>query len=152
MAEGGTFIRRHDIKIDAPAAAIYDYVTNPNSWPEWIAASHEIDSPDRPLKAGDTFNEAWKTRKGGSELNWTVVVSEHPRLWIAETQVTFIGKITARYDVDQVGDQQRFTRTIINEDRPNLPTDAQIARVDQEAAIALANIKTNVEARRTAQA
>ena len=40
---GVPFERSHDIMIDAPPRAIYDYVCNPNSWPEWLAASHRID-------------------------------------------------------------------------------------------------------------
>jgi uncharacterized protein YndB with AHSA1/START domain len=50
------FERSHNIVIDAPAKAVFDYVTNPQSWPEWLAASHHIDSerlnPDRPPVAG----------------------------------------------------------------------------------------------------
>ena len=141
------FERRHDIVIDAPAEDIFNYVSNPNSWPEWIAASHEINSPDHPLQEGETFHEEWQTRNGGSELNWAVTICDAPKLWIAETQKTFISKITARYDVEAIEDQHRYTRTIINEDRPNMPTDDQIARVDSEAAIALNNIKKNVEAK-----
>jgi len=145
MSDRNRFERSHDIVIDARAEDIFNYVTNPNSWPEWIAASHQIDSPDHPLREGETFREEWQTRNGGSELKWTVTKCDAPNLWIAETQKTFIGKIIARYDVEAVGDQHRYTRTIVNEDRPILPTDEQIARVDSEAAIALNNIKKNVE-------
>jgi hypothetical protein len=41
------FERSHEIVIDAPAGDILDYVSNPNSWPEWIAASHHIDGTIR---------------------------------------------------------------------------------------------------------
>jgi hypothetical protein len=37
-----------------------------------------------------------------------------------------------------------------NPARPKAPTEAMIARIDAEAAIALANIKTNVERRQVA--
>ena len=50
-----SFERRHDILIEAPPEAVYDYVCNPNSWPEWLAASHHIDSADRALDAGEAF-------------------------------------------------------------------------------------------------
>ncbi len=147
MSSTHQFERRHEILIQGPAASTFDYVTNPNSWLQWIAASHQINSPDHSLREGETFSEEWQTRKGGSELRWTVIKCERPNLWIAETQKTFIGKITARYDFEKIGEQHRFTRTIINEDRPTLPTAEQIERVDEEATISLANIKRNVEAK-----
>ena len=40
MTDTVAFERSHDILIDAPPAAVYDYVTNPRTWPEWIVASH----------------------------------------------------------------------------------------------------------------
>ena len=46
------FERSHDILINAEAGDILDYVSNPNTWPEWIAASHRIDCPDRPAIHG----------------------------------------------------------------------------------------------------
>jgi len=36
------FVRRHDTLIDAPPEAVFDYVCNPHSWPEWLPASHKI--------------------------------------------------------------------------------------------------------------
>ena len=61
---GVSFQRSHDIMIDAPPAAVYDYVCNPNSWPEWLAASHHIDGEDRPLLQGETFREQWHIKRG----------------------------------------------------------------------------------------
>jgi uncharacterized protein YndB with AHSA1/START domain len=52
---GVSFQRSHDITIETPPSAVYDYVCNPNSWPEWLAASHHIDGEDRPLLRGETF-------------------------------------------------------------------------------------------------
>ncbi len=42
-----------DIVIDAPPAAVLDYVSNPQSWREWMPATHEIDCPNRPLLAAN---------------------------------------------------------------------------------------------------
>src|ERR1017187_8952550 len=42
MSQSVCFERSHEIVIDAPAGDILDYVSNPNSWPEWIAASHRL--------------------------------------------------------------------------------------------------------------
>jgi hypothetical protein len=147
MTDTVAFERSHDILIDAPAKAVLDYVSNPNSWPEWIAASHEMDSPDRPLVVGDTFCEQWHTRTGPAELNWRVTECQSPHLWIAETGTDFLGLIIARYDVVSVGDQVRYTRTIQNPARAKAPTAEMIERIDAEAKVSLENIKRNVEAR-----
>ena len=147
MTDTVAFERSHDILIDAPAKAVLDYVSNPNSWLEWIAASHEMDSPDRPLVVGDTFCEQWHTRTGPAELNWRVTECQSPHLWIAATGTDFLGPIIARYDVVSVGDQVRYTRTIQNPARAKAPTAEMIERIDAEAKVSLENIKRNVEAR-----
>ncbi len=148
MNETVRFERTHDIVIDARAEDILDYVTNPNSWPEWIAASHHIESPDRPLGEGDTFHERWHTRTGEAELHWVVTARDHPRSWTAETGTNFIGKIVVRYDIETAAGGHRFTRTVINPARPKPPTDDMVRRIDEEAEISLGNIKANVEKRR----
>jgi len=146
MTETFAFERAHEIIIDAPAAAIFDYVTNPQTWPQWIAASHQIDSADKPLTTEDTFSETWATRKGEVTLNWVITTCERPTCWVGETGAAFLGPIIVRYDLEAVGDGQRFTRTVSNPARPKPPTPEMIAAVDAEAATALANIKRNVEA------
>ena len=147
MSETVRFERAHDIVIEARAQDILDYVSNPNSWPEWIAASHYIDSPDKTLQKGDTFQERWHTRTGEAQLDWVVTERLHPLSWIAETDTDFIGKIVVRYDIHGVEDGIKFTRTVINPARPKPPTEDMIRRIDEEAAVSLANIKTNVESR-----
>ena len=57
------FERSHHITIDAPPQAVFDYVTNPQSWPEWIAVSHHVNSANRPLGKGETFSEKWFSRE-----------------------------------------------------------------------------------------
>lgn len=141
------FERSHDIVIAAPAATVLDYVGNPRSWPEWLAASHDIDSADRPLAAGDAFNEKWRTRKGEVTLAWTVTAAERGRLWIAETWAAFTGPIIVEYRCEPVDGGVRYTRRVINPARPKLPTPEMIARMDEEAAAGLANIKRIVEGR-----
>jgi len=42
MTEPYEFERSHEIFIDATPGVVLDYVSNPNSWPEWIYASHYI--------------------------------------------------------------------------------------------------------------
>ncbi|MEC7398184.1 MAG: SRPBCC family protein, partial [Pseudomonadota bacterium] len=71
MTENYEFERSHEIFIDATPGVVLDYVSNPNSWPEWIYASHHIDSEDRPLKLGDTFRKLGNTKFGEAQLNST---------------------------------------------------------------------------------
>ncbi len=146
MSDPLRFERFHDIIINAPAAAILDYVSNPRSWPQWIASSHEIDSPDRPLQAGETFRERWATRTGETTLDWKVTARDQPWLWEAQTHTPFTGVIIVRYEIEVAPGGHRYRRRLINPQRPKPPTDEMIVRIDEEAALSLRNIKRNVEA------
>ncbi len=139
------FERSHDIVIAAPCDAVFDYVTNPQSWPQWIAASHKIESANRPAETGEMFFETWRIRSGEVALNWIVRAAIRPKLWIAQAETDFIGPIIVQYVFEPSGAGTKFTRTLRNPLRPKPPTPDQIARVDDEAATALANIKRNVE-------
>jgi predicted metal-dependent enzyme (double-stranded beta helix superfamily)/uncharacterized protein YndB with AHSA1/START domain len=151
-AQSFAFERSHDIVIDAPASAVFDYVTNPQSWPEWISASHHVDSADRPLGRGETFREQWFSRQE-VRLDWTVIEADWARLWIAETRADFLGPIVVRYDFESLEDgTSRFTRTVRNPARPKPASEETIGRIDDEARTALANIKSRVEQAYTARA
>jgi len=152
MSKTYAYERSHDILIDAPPAAVLDYVSNPQSWPEWIAASHHIDSPNRPMQKGETFHEKWHTRTGEVSLDWVVLERVQPKLWKATANTDFIGPIVCTYTCDEIAGATRFTRTIANPERKKPPTDDQLRRIDEEAALALANIKKNVEALKIARA
>jgi hypothetical protein len=152
------FQRAHAIWIAAPPRAVFDYVTNPKSWPEWLPSSHQIDCDDRPMRFGDTFHEHWSTRTGPVNLDWLVIACETPRLWIGLTQTPFMGPIVVQYDCVEValdpekwkpvrGSDQApnnvgtlFTRTMRNPARPKMPTEEMIARMDEEAKVGLENI------------
>lgn len=141
-----TFERSHDILIDAPPQAVFDYVTNPHSWPEWISASHELECPDRPLRKGETFREQWMTREMVT-LDWIVPECDAPTTWVARTATAFTGPILVRYTCVPEGGGTRYTRTVTNPARPKPVTPPMLERIDQEAATALRNIKANVERR-----
>ena len=148
MAEKITSEYRHSILINAPAADILNYVSNPNSWPEWIAASHHMDSPDRPLEEGDTFIEQWHTRTGPAQLNWSVTKREHPYLWCCETSTPFTGPILITYIIEeQETGGCLYTRLVENPDRPKAVSPRADKAMHEEAEISIANIKRNVEAR-----
>jgi Polyketide cyclase / dehydrase and lipid transport len=147
MTQMVSFERAHNIDIEAPAAAVLDYVSNPNSWSEWLAATHGMDSPDRPLDVGDRFSEQWQTRHGPAQLNWIVTERNHPVLWTGETYAEFIGTIVVTYSLVETGENKcNFTRIMRNPARIKAPTEGAINRMDEEAKIALANIKKYVEA------
>ncbi len=141
------FERSHDIVINAPAKAVFDYVTNPQSWPEWLAASHQIDSENRPLETGELFHEKWHIRSGEVSLNWIVRAAVSPKLWIVQAETDFIGPIVVQYTCEDVNGGTKFTRTLRNPARKKPPTDEQIAAMDIEAGVGLGNIKANVEKR-----
>ena len=142
-----SFDRGHDIRIGTPPEAVFDYVCNPNSWPEWLAASHRIDSADRALKSGETFREQWHIRRGEVVLNWTVTESDRPHAWTVEADTDFIGPIVIRYTFEREGGVTKYTRHLSNPRRPTAPSDEQVQRMDEEAVVALANIKRQVEQR-----
>ena len=141
------FERSRNITIDASTEAVFDYVTNPQSWPQWLAASHAIDSDNRPLETGEVFHEKWHIRSGEVSLNWIVRAAIRPKLWIVQAETEFIGPIVVQYTCEAKEGRTLFTRTLRNPKRPKPPTDNQIARMDEEAKIGLGNIKRNVEAR-----
>jgi hypothetical protein len=108
------FRRSHSIQIAAPPSAVFDYVTNPKSWPQWLLSSHHIDCDDRPMRFGDTFHEHWSTRSGPVNLDWLVIACEPPRLWIGLTQTPFMGPIVVQYDCVEKDEGCLFTRTLWN--------------------------------------
>jgi uncharacterized protein YndB with AHSA1/START domain len=144
------FERSHDVVIAASPEAVLDYVSNPRSWPEWMPASHRIDCPDRPLGEGERFEERWQTRQGEVLLAWAVTRRVDGEVWQAEAHTEFTGPIVARYSVEPVDGGTRYTRAIVNPDRPKAPTPEMVERMDAEAAVCLANIKAAVESRRAA--
>lgn len=149
------FEHSNEIIIAGPAEAIFDYVTNPKSWPEWLPSSHEIDCENRPMRFGDTFHEHWSTRSGPVDLDWVVIACDRPRLWIGMTETPFTGSIVVQYDFHPLTSETgvteagvtKFVRTVRNPQRPRRVTDEQLANFDAEAKLGLANIKAKVEAR-----
>lgn len=134
------------IEIEAPAGAVLDYVSNPQSWPQWMPATHEIRSDDRPILAGETFAERWATRQGEVGLAWRVTERVEAVRWVAETETPFTGPIVCRYEVEALGEGRcRYTRRIVNPARPKAPTQEMVDRMRAEADVCLANIKRNVE-------
>ncbi|MFC0242529.1 SRPBCC family protein [Rhodopseudomonas telluris] len=146
-AQTHPFEIRHAIDIAAPREAVFDYVTNPKSWPEWLPSSHALDCDDRPMRFGDTFHEHWSTRTGPVDLDWLVIACDRPTLWIGMTYTSFMGPVVVHYTFEEVDGQTRFTRILRNPARPKPPTAEMVERMSAEAELGLGNIKRIVERR-----
>ncbi|MDE2363285.1 MAG: SRPBCC family protein [Hyphomicrobiales bacterium] len=144
MAETYAFERSHSILCATKPEIVFDYVTNPKTWPQWIASSHALVCDDRPMRFGDRFHEKWSTRAGPVELDWLVIVCDRPKIWIGLTQTAFTGPIVVQYMCEAADGGALFTRVVRNPARPKAPTAEIVARIDMEAEAALANIRKNV--------
>lgn len=141
------FTCTHHIDIAVPPEVVYDYLASPRSWPEWHPASHHIDAPDRPLAAGERFQERWHTRRGEVLLDWTVTASDRPGFWAITADSGFIGPIVGEYEFVAIDGGARYTRTIVNPARQRAPTAEQLARIDDEARLCLRNTRDKLERR-----
>jgi limonene 1,2-monooxygenase len=149
-ADTTPFEHTNEILVNVAADVLLDYVSNPQSWCEWMPATHEIRCDDRPLQLGETFSERWATRKGEVGLAWRVTDRKDGELWVAETETPFTGPIVARYEVIATGPTQcRYVRRVINPARPKAPTAEMIERMQDEAIICLDNIKRILEDKAT---
>jgi hypothetical protein len=127
---GVSFQRSHDILIDTLPSAVYDYVCNPNSWPEWLAASHHIDGENRPLGRGETFPEQWHIKRGEVRLAWTVTESDPPRAWTVEADTDFIGKIVVRYTFEATANGTKIYAHV-TQPRPAVGAQPRAGRADR---------------------
>jgi hypothetical protein len=96
------------------------------------------------LREGDTFSEEWGSKRKFT-LRWTVTACDRPLSWAAETTTEALGPIIIRYAFEIVGDLTRFTRIAHNPARPQPVNEELARRIDDEASVALANIKSNIE-------
>lgn len=142
-----TFERSASTVIQVPAETVFDYVTNPHTWPEWLPSSHKLECENRPMGFGDVFHEHWSTRSGPVNLDWVVAIAERPQRWLGLTHAGFMGPVLVEYTIEDAAGGVRFTRTVRNPQRPKPATDDQTARFDAEAELGLANIKRILEAR-----
>jgi hypothetical protein len=117
----------------APPSAVNDYVCNPNSWPEWLAASHHIDGEDRPLGRGETFREQWHIKRGEVRLAWTVTESDPPTPGPSKPIPISSERSSCAIPSRRRPNGTKYTRTLRNPDRPSEPSPEQVARMDEEA-------------------
>lgn len=147
-----SFRRQNDVMINAPAEAIYDFLSNPNFRPLWREASRKVEAADRSLRRGETFREEWHIRRGIVVLNWVVLDDERPNSWTIRADTDIVGPIVVRYCLEQEGDATRCIHHVTNPRRPSGPTPEQISCIDQEIVSGLAALKRHVEERLRTQA
>lgn len=147
-----SFRRQNDVLINAPAEALYDFLSNPNFRPLWREASRKVESADRSLRRGETFREEWHIRRGIVVLNWIVLDDERPNSWTIRADTDIVGPIVVRYCLEQEGDATRCIHHVTNPRRPSEPTPEQIQCIDQEIVTGLAALKRHIEDRLRTQA
>lgn len=147
-----SFRRQHDVLINAPAEAIYDFLSNPNFRPLWRTASSKVEAADRPLTRGERFREEWRLRRGTMVLDWIVLDDERPNSWTIRADTDLVGPIVIRYCLEQEGDATRIIHHVTNPRRPSEPSLDQVRCVDEEIVAGLAALKRQVEDRLRTQA
>jgi len=147
-----SFRRQHDVLINAPAEAIYDFLSNPNFRPLWRTASGMVEAADRPLVRGEKFREEWRLRRGIVPLDWIVLDDERPNSWTIRADTEIVGPIVVRYCLLPEGDATRIIHHVTNPRRPTRPSLEQIQSIDEEIVAGLAAIKREVEDRLRTQA
>jgi hypothetical protein len=71
-----------EVAMPHPAALVFDYVSTPARWHTWHPATAEVlDTPDRPLKKGETALEVIAMLGQRSKTLWTVVACDPPLRW-----------------------------------------------------------------------
>lgn len=139
------FERRHDVLIKARRAAVFDYITNPKRWPEWMPTALKVSFEDRPARLGEIFQQQWHTSKGPVDLDWLVIACDRPGLWIGLTGTSFTGPIVIQYDCAETPDDTVLTRIIRHPRLPKAPSAETIDRIDAQAEQALELIKAKME-------
>ena len=113
---GVSFQRSHDITIETPPSAVYDYVCNPGfPGPSGSLPPITSDGEDRPLLRGETFRRAvaYQARRN-SILPGRSLKAIRPSAWTVEADTDFIGKIVIRYAFEAVAGGTKYTRILHN--------------------------------------
>lgn len=89
-----------EIAIDRSAQQVFDYATTPALWSTWHPATVAVrQTPERPLKVGETAREIISMGGRTDEAVWTVRACEPPRLWTIDTETQKgAAKITYRIE------------------------------------------------------
>lgn len=74
------------LTIPAAAAELFALVTNARQWPRWHPATASVrETPDRPLRQGESVIESIRAAGRSFDARWVVVECDAPRRWVIAT-------------------------------------------------------------------
>lgn len=111
-----SFSIHNEIEIRVTAKALFNYVTQPWSWHEWLPGSLSARASHSFLATGDEFTEQVEVRPLGPRrisrtIDYTVTESVPFHTWEAEGKMKD-GWIRLRFDFEEKGDVTFFARTV----------------------------------------
>lgn len=72
------------IEIARDIGDVYDFVTNPATWPNWHPSTCKVTvTATGPLRAGGRVSEEFQAFGLRHRVDWTVIESHPPRRWVA---------------------------------------------------------------------
>lgn len=95
--------------IDAPPNAVWEFISDPHRWPEWVTVTEELISvSEEPVKEGTTYREFTQVGPSKSETEWTITEFDEPSIQVHETHETDMeAELTMR--VEPSGDGTRLS-------------------------------------------
>lgn len=81
---GEAYVSAHTVSvhIDRPAQEVFDFITDPCTWPRWHPATVSVPgAASRPALEGETIVEEVRFGPGRDTFRWEVVEREAPRRW-----------------------------------------------------------------------
>lgn len=154
-APSGTVPINKVIFIARPTPEVFDFVTTPGNWPRWHPASLAVQGAiDHPLRVGEQVTEDFVVAGRRGRARWTVVESDAPRRWRIEGSGEQGGRASITYVLAAAESGTRFERDMRYR-MPNLLAallDPLLtrARIDDESATALRQLKQVLEGNRPA--
>ncbi len=98
--------------IPAPAPELFALVTNASQWPRWHPATASVrETPDRPLRQGESVVESIRAAGRSFDARWVVVECDAPRRWVIATDSPQ-GCAWIEYTLDPEQAGTRFTRRL----------------------------------------
>ncbi len=104
---------QHEILIASPLEPVFDYVSTPGRWPEWHPSSLRLEAgADRPLTAGESFEEDIRAGGRKTHLSWIVRECRRPELWVADARGENGIRLQLEYRLTAAAGGTRFVRTL----------------------------------------
>ena len=102
------------IDIPRPPEAVFDFVTNPGSWPQWHPSSLGVSGvTDHSLEVGEQVTEAFRVAGRRGSVTWTCIERDRPHRWAIEGSPQEGGSGTISYLLTAHDGGTRFERTFV---------------------------------------